>query len=65
MYIMYNSEQDYLDDIAALNRRIEYLKTENEFLKREVKRLGARKRKAAPKQPDDIKDCKRVRDGDG
>ncbi len=56
---MFNTEQDYLDDIAELNRRIEYYKTENEFLKREVKRLGGQLKQ------NDIKNGKRVRDGDG
>ncbi len=56
---MFNTEQDYLDDIAALTRRIEYLKTENAFLKREVKRLGDQCKQ------NDLKDRQRIRDGDG
>ena len=36
---MFNSEEDYLEDIAILNNRIEALKAENEYLKREVRQL--------------------------
>jgi cell division protein FtsB len=39
---MFNSEEDYLDDIATLNARIRALKAENEYLKKEVRKLAGR-----------------------
>lgn len=49
---MFNTEEDYLDDIATLNSRIIALKAENEYLKREVKRL-AEESKTAGAAPED------------
>lgn len=49
---MFDTEEDYLDDIATLNSRIIALKAENEYLKREVKRL-AEEIKTAGTAPED------------
>ena len=42
---MFNSEEDYLDDIATLNNRIRALQAENELLKKEVRKLAGKEQK--------------------
>ena len=62
---MFNSEEDYLDDIATLNNRIRALQAENELLKKEVRKLAGRTTEEQQNGEIVPEDGERVRGRDG